>query len=263
MFSGFSLKVFNFFPLLIAQIICHLSIIPMLIWAEVSHYFIALLVYFFTGCIGMSMTYHRLIAHRSWQAPRWLEIFGTLCATIGLTGSSLAWCSVHREHHEKPDTKTDPHSPKFKKWWHIQFFSMLYQPKIRLIRDKLKDPFHSFVHRNYFYINIFYGLGVCFLDPFALVYAYLFPATILWNCGSAVNTIGHLWGYKNFKSENNSRNNPLLALITWGEGWHNNHHWKPKKFYFGVKWYEVDVTGTLIYLLYSLKRKPCNIKNKL
>ena len=233
-------------PLLIAQVMAHLSFIPMIIWATWEHWLVAFGVYFFTGCIGMSMTYHRLLSHGSWKAPRWFEWFGTLCATLGLTGSSLAWCSVHKEHHQKVDTEADPHSPRYMKWYEVQFLSMLYAPKIKFMKQKLKDPFHRILHNNYFPVNFSYSAFLFFLDPFAVVYAHLFPAAILWNSGSAVNTVGHLFGYRNFKTNDSSKNNLLLALLTWGEGWHNNHHYRSQKYYFGTKWYEIDIAGAVI-----------------
>ena len=95
-------------PLFLFQIVvAHLSVIPMFLMANTRDYIFAFVVYFFTGCIGMSMTYHRLLAHKSWKTPFWFEVFGTLCASVGLTGSSLAWCSVHREHHLKSDKPGD------------------------------------------------------------------------------------------------------------------------------------------------------------
>ena len=236
-------------PLLISQIIAHLSIIPMLLGAGAEHYLIAFGVYFFTGCIGMSMTYHRLLAHNSWKAPRWFEIFGTLCATVGLTGSSLAWSSIHKEHHLKSDTPEDPHSPFYMKWWRVQFLSMFRRPKIQFMRQKLNDPFHRFAHRNYFLINSAYAVLLVVLDPFALVYAWLFPSFILWNSGSLVNTVGHLSGYRNFNTADKSQNNFLLAWLTWGEGWHNNHHQNPSNYCFKYKWFEFDLGGFLIRLI--------------
>lgn len=240
-------------PLLIAQVVAHLSLIPMLIWAEWRHWLIALAIYFLTGCLGMSMTYHRLLAHNSWKAPRWFEWFGTLCATLGLTGSSLAWCSVHREHHQKADTEADPHSPLHRKWYEVQFFSMFYPPKMKFMSQKLTDPFHRFLHNYYFPINCGYSGFLFFLDPFAVIYAHLFPAAILWNSGSAVNTWGHLFGYRNFKTNDSSKNNLILALLSWGEGWHNNHHYQSEKPYFGTKWYEVDIAGALILFILWIK----------
>ena len=225
-----------------------MSFIPMIIYADGVHWLIAFTVYFFTGCIGMSMTYHRLLAHGAWEAPRWFEVFGTLSASLGLTGSSLAWCSVHKEHHHTVDTPQDPHSPHYVKWYRVQFLSMLYPPKVKFMKRKLGDPFHQLLHKNYFLINAGYSFCLFLWDPFAVIYAHLFPAAILWNSGSAVNTIGHLFGYRNFQTGDSSKNNFILALLTWGEGWHNNHHYKSQKHYFGVRWYEVDIAGALISL---------------
>lgn len=233
--------------LFLFQVIAHLSIIPMLLTADVEHYVFAFIVYFFTGCIGMSMTYHRLLAHKSWKSPYWFEVFGTLCATFGLTGSSLAWCSVHREHHLKSDKPEDPHSPLQMKWWKVQFLSMYHKPNVLFMRDKLKSSFHQFVHQNYFFINLAYAFTLLLIaGPFALIYAWLFPACILWNSGSLVNTAGHLFGYRNFETLDNSKNNMLLALLTWGEGWHNNHHHNPANYNFKHKWFEWDIAGFLI-----------------
>ncbi len=260
-----SAKQIAFNPLLISQILAHLSLIPMLIYADGRDYLISLIVYFWTGCVGMSMTYHRLLAHKSWDAPRWLEIFGSVCGSLGLTGSSLSWCSIHREHHQKADTVKDPHSPLFMKWGYVQFFSMLSPPNLRFMRHKIKDPFHRALHRHYFLANIAYSGFLCLLDPLAVVYAHLFPAAILWNSGSAVNTVGHLFGYRNFNTADSSKNNGLLALLTWGEGWHNNHHHNPSRYYFGSKLYEIDLAGSLIFLSlwfmgfvggWGLKKRP-------
>lgn len=218
--------------------------------ASISHYFICLVVYFLTGCFGMSMTYHRFLAHSSWQSPRWFEIFGTLCATIGLTGSSLAWCSIHKEHHLKSDRDDDPHSPHHMKWWKVQFLSMLHKPRIQFMRHKLDDPFHKFVHKNYFLINLVYAFSILIaIEPFALIYAWLFPSFILWNSGSLINTVGHLFGYRNFNTTDKSKNNFLLALLTWGEGWHNNHHHNPTNYSFKYKWFEFDISSFFIRLI--------------
>ena len=100
--------------LLILQIAAHLSFIPMIMYGEWYHWAIAFFTYFVTGCFGMTMTFHRLLSHKSWNAPKWFEIFGTLAGTYGLTGSSIGWVAVHREHHHYTDQERDPHSPKHK-----------------------------------------------------------------------------------------------------------------------------------------------------
>ena len=233
-------------PLFLTQIVLQASIIPMILFAGPKDYLLSILVYFFMGCIGMSMTYHRLLAHKSWSAPRWFEIFGTLCGVFGLTGSSLAWCAIHREHHQKTDQAKDPHSPHHKRWWEVHFFNMFHRPKLRLMSDKMKDPFHLFVHKSYFKLQVLYAL-LCYLnDPFYVISLYLFPAMLLWNIEGSVNTVGHLFGYRNFKTKDFSRNNIILALISWGEGLHNNHHFNPKSPIFRRKWFEVDLSEPLI-----------------
>jgi stearoyl-CoA desaturase (delta-9 desaturase) len=243
-------RQFRVRPLFVLQMIAHLSIIPMILYAQPQHYVAAFVVYFFTGCVGMSMTYHRLLSHRSWRPPPGFEFFGTLCGTLGLTGSSLGWTAVHRVHHTEVDSTDDPHSPHFKGFLWTQFFSMNYVPALSDVKDLIRKPYHRFFHRHYLGVQITYVLLLGFLiGPFAIVYAYLFPAAILWNTGSLVNSAGHMWGYKNFPVKDQSRNNPLLAALTWGEGWHNNHHRYQKKSYFGHRWFELDIAGILIQCL--------------
>jgi len=237
------------YALLAAQILAHLSIIPMLYFGKPGDYLISLTVYFFTGCLGMNITYHRLLSHRSWRPPRFFEEIGTLLGTIGLTGSSIAWTAIHREHHAYSDKPNDPHSPHHQKWWRVQFLSMFHPPRVKSVRDLMRSSFHRFVHRNYFKINIAYALICLTIDPFLIISAYLFPAAVLWNAGSMINSIGHLFGYKNFPLADESRNNLFLGFFVWGEGWHNNHHRFPNRAYYGVRWYEFDVSGAVIKLL--------------
>lgn len=247
--------------LLVAQILAHASIIPMLLWGEAHHYFIALVVYFLTGCLGMSITYHRLLSHRSWTAPRWFPYLGSFLGVIGLTGSPLAWCAIHREHHRFTDTERDPHSPIHQSFVRVQWLSMFTKPKIRYMADLMRSPFQIFLHRNYWLIQITWAAFLAVLDPFAVIYAYLFPAMILWNSGSATNTLGHLLGTQNKAlSIDQSRNNRLLALFTWGEGLHNNHHINPRAARFSKHWLEIDISGSIIELLRKDSSSHRNIK---
>ncbi len=241
--------------LLFFQIVAHLAIIPMFLYAGPKDYIISLAVYFLTGCLGMNMTYHRLLSHRSWKAPKFFETIGTTLGTLGLTGSSIAWCAVHRDHHQHADTSHDPHSPHWSPWWKVQFLSMFYRPNLRKVSDLLKSPTHRFLHKNYFLINLSYVLILGIINPFLVISAYLFPAAILWNAGSAVNSLGHISGYKNFNCPDHARNNLILGYLVWGEGWHNNHHRYPKRSYYGTKWYEVDISGLIIK---CLKKKNVN-----
>jgi len=224
----------NKYTVLSAQIIAHLSLIPMIIYGDLWMWGIAIFVYFLNGCLGMTMTYHRLLSHRSWNPPKWVEYLFTLFATIGMTGSAIAWVAIHREHHKHADTEKDPHSPGFKGWFYAHFLSMFSKVNPRYVVDLMKDKFYVWQHKWYFEINLAYGIILYLIDPFAVVYAWLVPAMLLWNGGSLIVSTSH---------RNNTQNNDLiLAITTWGEGYHKVHHDYPGKFRFG-RW---DLGGFLI-----------------
>ena len=224
-------------------------------WGSWWHYLVVIFVYFLNGCIGMTMTYHKLLSHNSWPAPTWFRYFGTFCATIGLTGSALPWVAIHREHHRYTDTEKDPHSPHHIGWFRAHYLSMFSKVNIKYVSDLLRDPLMRFQHKYYFVINIAYGVILYLIDPMAVVYAWLVPAAILWNAGSSIVTFSHMYGYKNNQlSKNQSKNNLLLSYLVWGEGLHDNHHARPLDPNFGSnKWYEFDISYALISLLSKTK----------
>lgn len=202
--------------LLILQIIAHLSVIPMIIYGQWWQWAIAIFVYFLNGCLGMTMTYHRLLSHRSWNPPRWVEYLFTLFATIGLTGTAITWVAVHRKHHAFTDTDKDPHSPKFQGRLKAHYLSMFAKVDIKYAAHLLRDKFYTFQHKNYILINLVYAAALYAIDPFAVVYAWLVPAMMLWNGGSAIVSLSH--------RNNAVHNDTVLALLVWGEGYHANHH---------------------------------------
>jgi stearoyl-CoA desaturase (delta-9 desaturase) len=239
-------KTFN--RLFIFQIITHLSVVPMLMYGELNHYLIAWLVFFFTGSIGMSGTFHRLLSHKSYVAPKWWEYFGTLCATLGGTGSSIGWCAVHREHHRFTDTERDPHCPHHHGVWWVQFLSMFHVPHVRYVPDLLRSHFHMSVHKYYWAIHLVYATICYVIEPFAVVYMWLFPSFVLWHAGSSINTLSHMLGWQDHDSDDTSTNHWLTGIFMWGEGWHNNHHATPTQMNFGEKWWQIDVTYYVLKL---------------
>jgi stearoyl-CoA desaturase (delta-9 desaturase) len=238
--------------LFLMQLIAHIATIYwILIVPEFIEILTVLIVYFFTGCIGMSVTYHRLLTHRSFTTSKFLEYFGTLCATLGLTGSSISWTAAHRIHHSKADRIGDPHSPKTLGYIRAQFLSMF--SSINVYRSPLiRCPGHQFFHKYYLHINVTYALLISILfGLWGLLNLYLVPACVLWNAGSLINTINHTkWlGYRRFNTPDNSTNNPILGIIMWGEGWHNNHHRFQNRPNIGEKWWEIDIGYYIIKLI--------------
>ena len=236
--------------LLLFQLITHLSVVLMLYYGQWYHYLISVFVYFITGCFGMTVTYHRLLSHRSFNPIILFEKIGTLCGVIGGTGSSIAWVAIHREHHRFTDTDKDPHSPHHG-FLRVQFLSMLRKPNIKYVPDLLRSDFHLLVHRQYWSIHAVYaGILWIILGPFALVYAYLFPSFILWHAGSFINTLGHYDG-----KVITPANRWWLGIIMWGEGYHKNHPDRPASPNFGdtIKWYNIDIGYYFIKTFLSKK----------
>ena len=220
--------------MLIAQIIAHLSIIPMIMYAAPTQWAIAIFVYFLNGCLGMTMTYHRLLSHKSWNPPKWLEYLFATFAAIGLTGPAISWVAIHREHHAFADTEKDPHGPKYRGYFWCHSLSMFAPVKIKYASYLLREKFYVLQMKWYFEINLLYGAMLYMIDPLAVVYAWLFPAMLLWNGGSSIVSFSHRAGA--------AHNDWYMALLVWGEGYHKNHHDHPADGRFG----KYDLGGVLI-----------------
>ena len=247
--------------LVIFQIVAHLSLIFMIISGNLYHYIVSVIVYFLTGGVGMAVTGHRWMSHKSFVAPRWFQILGTLFGSLGGIGSPLAWVAIHRQHHRFVDKPGDPHSPHVEGVWKVQFKTMLARPNLRYVRDLLQDPLQRFFFKNHWKIQLVYVVGLMLIDPFAVVYAYLVPAVYLWNIGAALNIVCHKYGYRNFSSKDHSYNNPLMAFLMWGEGWHNNHHSNPNNWNYGHLWYELDIGSWIVRAVDKTKRSNFKSSN--
>lgn len=229
------------FLLLAFQVIAHLGLLALIITGQWHLLLVAVLVYCVTACVGMTVTYHRLLSHRSWVAPRWFEKLGTLCGAYGLVGSSIAWVAVHRDHHRHSDRDGDPHSPHMIPWWKVQWLSMFEPVRPKLALDLAKDTFHLWLHRLYFPAHaLLLGLGL-WMSPLWTAALYLAPAALLWNAGSLVNTLNHMAGSRPHETKDKSTNHWFTGWLVFGEGWHNNHHAKPASPRFGQRWWQVDM----------------------
>jgi fatty-acid desaturase len=244
-----SLKLF------VLQAVAHVGLLLLILFGSSFDWIVCLLVYFVTGCFGVTMTYHRLLSHRAWLAPKWWGVFGPLCGVWGAVGSPIAWVATHRAHHRDADGLSDPHSPIHRSWWRVQWLSMFDASSPKFAVDLLRSNFHVFLHRRYFTIHIVCGLLLFLIDPWLVVIAYLAPAAVLWNAGSLINTVGHLWGYRNHSTKDNSHCNPILGFFIFGEGWHNNHHASPASPSFQYRWWEFDIGYFLIRLLDNANKR--------
>lgn len=238
--------------LIVYQILAHIALVLMFIYGSITQWLISLGIYFLIATVGGTVTYHRLLSHKSFKAPKWFEYLGTLLGTIGGNGSGIAWAAIHREHHRFTDTEKDPHSPFFKGFFKVQFLSMCEEPKIKYVPDLLRSKFHLWIHKYYWIPNILYVCLLGLIDPFAIVYAYFVPTLLVWHGGSSINTVNHFLGYRNFETKELSTNNVFTGILVSGEGWHNNHHASAGDPQFGKKWWEFDLGWQVIKLV----RKP-------
>jgi len=232
------------------QIFCHISALYCFYSFTSVDYLISLLAYFITGCLGITVTFHRLLTHKSYNTYTFIRRLGTIFGTLGGVGSSLGWVSIHREHHRYSDGVKDTHSPK--NGWIAAFYgSVLAKPKIQYVTDLARDNFQLKIHTYYWTINIVYALILLMLGGVSLwMSMHVFPSFILWTTMSIVNTCGHTWGYRNYPdTREDSRNNWFAAFVAWGEGWHNNHHGDPANHSFQVHWWEFDITKQVIKLI--------------
>jgi fatty-acid desaturase len=209
--------------------------------------------YFIYGCLGIVVTFHRLLTHSSYRTHPMITRIFSLFGCFAMTGSPLAWANIHINHHLYSDRPQDPHSPVNDGW---KIFTLNYQvaDKTSYLRPLVKDKFQQFLHRYYFALLLAYGLGVYLIGGlYLLIFFYLLPAVVTAVMSNVVNYVGHKpnWpgGFRTYNLRDQSTNNWLWAIPSWGESWHNNHHRYPSKFTFGEKWYHIDISGLIIRLI--------------
>lgn len=240
-------------PLFFFHILTHLSVIPMFLYADIWQWSISVIMYYLFGCWGVAITYHRLISHKSFEAPRWFKLVGMTLGSLGAVGTTIQWTAVHRDHHRHSDSASDPHNPagSVKRFIQMQFLAMLVPSSPRYVPDLLRDPLHQNFHKYYWAIHGLYAVLLYLVDPFAIVYAYLLPCFILWHVMSALGTFAHSpsYGTQPLSQKDKSTNLWFLGWMAFGEGWHNNHHAQASDWQFGKKWWEADLSAKIIRLV--------------
>jgi fatty-acid desaturase len=218
--------------------------------------------------VGIGMCYHRLLTHRGYHVPKWLEYVMTICATLSLEGGPIFWVSTHRLHHQLSDKEGDPHTPREGGWWAhagwILFGESLHAQTEALSRyspDLTRDRFHVWMSKYHWLpivvsaVLLFVG-GWYFGGPVSAIgfvlWGVFLRITVGLHATWLVNSATHLWGSRRFETRDDSRNSWWVALLTGGEGWHNNHHAHPVSARHGLTWYEIDFNFWGIWILKKL-----------
>jgi len=218
---------------------------------------IAVVFYYLTTGLGISMGYHRLHTHRSYKVPRWLEYFFAMCGTLTLEGGPIFWVAVHRLHHQLSDQPGDPHSPRDGAFWSHMGWILWGETNHNNTRvmskyapDLAKHKFYVWLTNYHWVPNVVLGVivlafGGIDLFLWAMCFRIVFGLHATW----AVNSATHMFGSRRFHIRDDSRNTWWIALISFGEGWHNNHHAHPTSARHGLAWYELDQSWLLIRAL--------------
>ncbi len=218
----------------ILQILSYVSIIPMILYATWWQWAIGIFMYFVLNGLGMIMTYHRLLTHRSYECPKWLEYTLSFITSFSFTGSAITWIAIHRKHHKFADTDKDPHSPDHLGWWRVQFLTAFAKVEGRYATDLMRDKFYKWQHKHYIKICIVGLVLFVLIDPMLAVYGLLFPAGLTLFFGTLILSTAH----KDFKP----RTVLWLALVTFGDAFHDVHHDHPNKY----RLHKLDLIGWII-----------------
>ena len=206
---------------------------------------------------GIGMGYHRLLTHRGYQVPRWIEHLLAVCATLSLEGGPLVWVATHRVHHQHSDRAGDPHSPREGAWWShagwVVFGSGADAEPALLAKyapDLMKVAFYRWLNRYHWVPLTVLAFILLAVGGWPMVlWGVFLRVTLGLHATWLVNSATHMWGSRRFATRDDSRNNWWVALLTGGEGWHNNHHAHPVSARHGLAWYEFDPNYYGIWIL--------------
>jgi fatty-acid desaturase len=233
-------------------------------------------VYLF-GAAGINLCYHRLLSHRSFSCPLWLEHSFAIIAVCCVEDTPARWVATHRLHHHRADERADPHSPLVNLFWSYVGWLFIENSDLRrpvaydrYARDIIRDRFYRWIERAVVWITLAQSLvyfAAGFLIELSLggtlqqalqfaasvwLWGVIIRTVLVWHVTWCGNSFPHLFGYRNYETNDNSRNNAWVAIITSGEGWHNNHHAEPGCASNQRHWWEIDLTYLLLRLLVLL-----------
>ncbi|XP_047341772.1 palmitoyl-monogalactosyldiacylglycerol delta-7 desaturase, chloroplastic [Impatiens glandulifera] len=222
-------------------------------------FFLAVGLYFVTGLLGITLSFHRNLSHRSFKLPKWLEYFCAYCGVLALQGNPIDWVSTHRYHHQFCDSERDPHSPIEGFWF--SHMSWLFDTdfiakrcgEVNNVSDLEKQGFYRFLKRTYVLHPLALAVLLYVLGGFPFI-VWGMGVRVVWvyHITWLVNSACHVWGKQVWKTGDLSRNNWWVALLAFGEGWHNNHHAFEYSARHGLEWWQIDMTWYMIRFLQEI-----------
>lgn len=224
-------------------------------WTAVT---LALFLHWVTACLGVTLGFHRLVTHRSFQTHKWLEYLLVICGTLAMQGGPIWWVGLHRHHHLYSDQDVDHHDANKGFWWsHMEwmFYSVPAEKEIpRFTKDIADDPIYQFLDKYFFAIQVGFAVLLYLIGGWSfLVWGVFVRLVAVYHTTWLVNSATHMFGYRTYESGDRSTNCWWVALIAYGEGWHNNHHAFQYSARHGLKWWEIDLTWMIIRTLQTVR----------
>lgn len=250
----------------IVFVLCHFAVLGA-IWSGVTWQAVACCAaLYFVRMFAITAGYHRYFSHRTFKTSRIMQFLFALVAESSAQKGALWWAAHHRDHHKFSDTEQDVHSPRQRGFWYAHcgwLFDYTEETKWDRIRDLAKFPELVFLNRFEKLVPVALAVTVWwFLGWPGLFIGFFLSTVFLWHGTFVINSLAHVFGTRRYATEDDSRNNPWLALVTLGEGWHNNHHHYQGSVRQGFYWYELDITYAILKamswvgLVWDLREPP-------
>ena len=231
-------------------------------WSPVA--LAVLLLTYSARVFALTAFYHRYFSHRAFKTSRPVQFLGALLGSAAAQRGPIWWAAHHRHHHRAADKPDDIHSPDQQGfiWSHMLWFMTrkAYGTNERVVKDLLKYPELRFLDRFDFAAPVLLAVSMFALGsvlgrfwpelgtngPQMLVWGFIVSTVLVYHVTFSINSLAHRFGNRRYDTRDNSRNNLWLALVTFGEGWHNNHHYYPSSARQGFRWWEVDISYYLL-----------------
>jgi fatty-acid desaturase len=266
----FPLRKFNAFYMGVFHLGAFLALISPLVGPYLGpaftpswrHFVIFVVIANVTSSFGIGVCYHRLLTHVGFKTPKVVEYALAMIGNLAQQGAPIIWVAIHRLHHQHTEESgVDPHTPHDGEWWSHMDWMIHPDPNLRkridltkLTKDMYRQRFYRSRYMHFVAPSLHAAACLYFGGILGLLWWFFSPVTVGWQRTWLVNSATHLWGKRRFteKGVGDSRNNWWVALLTHGEGWHNNHHRHPSSVRHGFKWYEIDTNWYRIRVMKML-----------
>ena len=205
------------------------------------------LALYYLRMFGVTGGYHRYFSHRTYRTSRAFQFVLAVLAQSSVQKGALWWAAHHRDHHKYSDTPKDPHSYRDYGFWYSHVGWILSteteETDYSRISDLARYPELRWLNNWHVVPAVVLAVGLWLVGSWpALVWGFFVSTTLLWHGTFTINSLSHIWGKRRYTTTDDSKNNPVLAIVTMGEGWHNNHHYYPRSVRQGFHWWQIDMT---------------------